>query len=180
MCDSRTPKKFSVRLDPGETQQGLTSIFCVFDLKSQFCIRHSRRSRVVPGHQRTSLSDLIPVSYHLFSETHDHHFVPARPTNRATRFGPPFSVFSASGLNFCGEHSKGLFVFLGHQRTSLSDFVLVRYDCRSESRFSDFSSHCRFGPSRPYFCFVRVSDLGIGGRLRRGVKSKMRGTKVRP
>jgi hypothetical protein len=137
-----------------QPQQGLTSIFCVFGLKSQICIRHSRRSRVVPGHQRNSLSDLIPVSYHLFSETHDHHFVPARPTNRATRFGPPFSVFSASGLNFCGEHSKGLFVVLGHQRTSQSDFVLVRYGCRSESRFSDFSSHCRFVPSRPYFCFV--------------------------
>ena len=30
---------------------------------------------MVPRHKRTSLSDFILVSYHLFSQTHDHHFV---------------------------------------------------------------------------------------------------------
>jgi len=50
-------------------------------VQSHFCVRHSKRLRVVPGHQRTSLSDLILVSYHLFSETHDHHFASAPPAN---------------------------------------------------------------------------------------------------
>ena len=60
---------------------------------------------------------------------------PARPTNHATRFGPPFSVFSVSGLSFRGKHLKGLFVVLGHQKTSLSDLALVRFGCRSEGRY---------------------------------------------
>jgi len=80
VCGSETSKNFSVRLDPGIYRDH--ALFR--DTKKLLCHTwswHLMRPRMIPGHQRTLLSDLILVSYHLLCERHVHHSVPAKTTN---------------------------------------------------------------------------------------------------
>jgi hypothetical protein len=50
---------------------------------------------MVLGHQRTPLSGLIPVTYHLFSERQVHHFISARPKKNQLGL---ISIFCNFGL----------------------------------------------------------------------------------
>jgi hypothetical protein len=198
-CGTGTPKGFSFRLDPGElssfqwntcplfcfcltgqSQQGLTFISCVVGLKSQFCVRNWRRPCLVPGHQRTYLSDLIPVSYHLFSQTHGHHFV--QPDRSIAQLGSDLfvmclrclaSIFVADVWRVC------LWFWDTKERPyrTLSWWQMA-VEVRAGSLISAPTDD--LGREPTLFLFVWVSYLGIGDRLRRGVKSKMRETKVLP
>ena len=107
--------------------------------------------RVVPGHQRASLSGLIPVSYHIFSETHFHFYASARPAN-LNKTWPSLPVFGLKSQFFVSNWRKP-YVVPGHQRTSLSDLLPVSYHLFSETHGHLFAFARPANPNKAWLPF---------------------------